>query len=236
MHSGWICFLNQCFVGTENQETESGHSVVPTHRVLSRSLNALGFFVSSFGVLSHCRSPPSPVIRKNSNFRITEENMKTPRDFDYDIWKDDSGYYYIRVKRTGETARVSKDVVRELWRDMYRMEKYRQNATMTDKDGSRHARILSLDDNRAVNRHLYPVSNESWLISRENAYEEIELDLVERDFIKTLTEKQRQVYQIVMKEGRSISECAKLCGISPPSVINRLALIQKKARRFFHDT
>ena len=112
MHPGWICFLNQCFVGTENQETESGHSVVSTHRVLSRSLNAPGFFVSSFGVLSHCRSPPSPVIRKNSNFRITEENMKTPRDFDYDIWKDDSGYYYIRVKRTGETARVSKDVVR----------------------------------------------------------------------------------------------------------------------------
>ena len=47
--------------------------------------------------------------------------MKTPRDFDYDIWKDDSGYYYIRVKRTGETARVAKDIVRELWRDMYRI-------------------------------------------------------------------------------------------------------------------
>ena len=162
--------------------------------------------------------------------------MKTPRDFDYDIWKDDSGYYYIRVKRTGETARVSKDVVRELWRDMYRMEKYRRDTTMAGKDGSRRARILSLDDNRAVNRHLYPVSNESWLISRENAYEEVELELLEQDFLKTLTEKQRQVYQFVIKEGRSISKCAKLCGISLPSVINRIALIQKKARRFFHDT
>lgn len=142
--------------------------------------------------------------------------MKTPRDFDYDIWKDDSGYYYIRVKRTGETARVSKDVVRELWRDMYRMEKYRRDTTMAEKDGSRRARILSLDDNRAVNRRLYPVSNESWLISRENAYEEVELELLEQDFLKTLTEKQRQVYQFVIKEGRSISECAKLCGISLP--------------------
>ena len=107
---------------------------------------------------------------------------------------------------------------------------------MAETDGSRRARILSLDDNRAVNRRLYPVSNESWLISRENAYEEVELELLEQDFLKTLTEKQRQVYQFVIKEGRSISECAKLCGISLPSVINRIALIQKKARRFFHDT
>ena len=92
--------------------------------------------------------------------------MKTPRDFDYDIWKDDSGYYYIRVKRTGETARVSKDVVRELWRDMYRMEKYRRNTTMAETDGSRRARILSLDDNRAVNRRLYTDFCMVWIRAR----------------------------------------------------------------------
>ena len=71
--------------------------------------------------------------------------MKTPKDFDYDIWKDDNGHYYIRVKRTGETTRVSEEVVRELWRELYRMDKYRKDTTITDEDGSRHTRILSLD-------------------------------------------------------------------------------------------
>ena len=37
--------------------------------------------------------------------------MKTPKDFDYDIWKDDDGHYFIRVKRTGEVTRVSEEVV-----------------------------------------------------------------------------------------------------------------------------
>ena len=40
--------------------------------------------------------------------------MKTPRDFDYDIRKDDNSYYYIRAKRTVETTRISEDVVRKL--------------------------------------------------------------------------------------------------------------------------
>ena len=57
--------------------------------------------------------------------------MKTPKDFDYDIWKDDDGHYYIRVKRTGETTRVSEEVVRELWRELYRMDKYRKDTTIT---------------------------------------------------------------------------------------------------------
>ena len=76
--------------------------------------------------------------------------MKTPKDFDYDIWKDDDGHYYICVKRTGETTRVSEEVVRELWRELYRMDKYRKDTTITDEDGSQHTRILSLDENSAA--------------------------------------------------------------------------------------
>ncbi len=63
--------------------------------------------------------------------------MKTPKDFDYDIWKDDDGHYFIRVKRTGEVARVSEEVVRELWLELYRMDKYRKDTTITDEDGKR---------------------------------------------------------------------------------------------------
>ena len=135
--------------------------------------------------------------------------MKTPKDFDYDIWKDDDGHYYIRVKRTGETTRVSEEVVRELWRELYRMDKYRKDTTITDEDGSQHTRILSLDDSWAANPELLPTKNEPWLLSKESAFENIELEMLERDFLKTLTEKQQRLYHLRFKMGLTVPECAK---------------------------
>ena len=135
--------------------------------------------------------------------------MKIPKDFDYDIWKDDDGHYYIRVKRTGETTRVSEEVVRELWRELYRMDKYRKDTTITDEDGSQHTRILSLDDSWAANPELLPTKNEPWLLSKESAFENIELEMLERDFLKTLTEKQQRLYHLRFKMGLTVPECAK---------------------------
>ncbi len=162
--------------------------------------------------------------------------MKTPKDFDYDIWKDDDGHYYIRVKRTGEVTRVSEDVVRELWMELYRMDKYRKDTTITESDGSQHTRLFSLDDSWAANPELRPTKNEPWLLSKENSFEDVEVEMLERDFLKTLTEKQQRVYQVVVKEGHSISHCARLCGISPAAVFYSIELIKKKAKNIFLDT
>ncbi len=159
--------------------------------------------------------------------------MKTPKDFDYDIWKDDTGHYYIRIKHTGETVRVSSDVVRELWCELYRMKKFREESVIIGKDGSRQARILSLDDDRIDTPESCPAADNAWLISSECVYEDIELEMLEQDFLKTLTEKQLQIYQLAIKERRSISECARICRIAPPTVLDRIALIQKKAKKFF---
>ena len=162
--------------------------------------------------------------------------MKTPKDFDYDIWKDEDGHYCVRVKRTGETTRVSEDVVRELWRELYRMEKERKNATITENDGTRHTRLLSLDDSPAIHPELRPAQNAPWLVSQETAYEDVELAVLEQDFLKTLTAKQRKIYQLAIKEGQNISACAESCGISSPTVLSHVELIRKKAKLFFCDT
>ena len=159
--------------------------------------------------------------------------MKTPKDFDYDIWKDDDGHYYIRVKRTGETTRVSEEVVRELWRELYRMDKYRKDTTITDEDGSQHTRILSLDDSWAANPELLPTKNEPWLFGKENAFEELELEMLERDFLKTLTEKQRRLYHLRFKMGLTVPECAKRIGINSRNIDKMIRLIKKKAKVFF---
>ena len=162
--------------------------------------------------------------------------MKTPKDFDYDIWKDEDGHYCVRVKRTGETTKVSEAVVRELWRELYRMEKERKSTTITGNDGTRHIRLLSLDESPAIHPELCAVQNAPWLVSRETAYEDVELAVLEQDFLKTLTAKQRKIYQLVIKEGQNISACAESCGISSPTVLSHVELIRKKAKLFFCDT
>ena len=159
--------------------------------------------------------------------------MKTPKDFDYDIWKDDDGHYYIRVKRTGETTRVSEEVVRELWRELYRMDKYRKDTTITEADGSQHTRILSLDDSLAGNPELRPTKNEPWLLSKENSFDDIELEMLERDFLKTLTEKQRRLYRLRFKMGLTVPECAKRIGVTVSNAEKLIYRIKKKAKKFF---
>ena len=159
--------------------------------------------------------------------------MKTPKDFDYDIWKDDDGHYFIRVKRTGEVTRVSEEVVRELWMELYRMDKYRKDTTITDADGSQHSRLFSLDDSWAANPELRPSKNEPWLLSKENSFEDIELEMLERDFLKTLTEKQRQVYHLRFKMGLTVPECAKRIRASVSNAEQLIYRIKKKAKNFF---
>ena len=159
--------------------------------------------------------------------------MKTPKDFDYDIWKDDDGHYFIRVKRTGEITRVSEEVVRELWMELYRMDKYRKDTTITDADGSQHSRLFSLDDSWAANPELRPTKNEPWLLSKENSFEDIELELLERDFLKMLTEKQRRVYHLRFVMGLTVSECAKRIGTNKANIDKHILRIRKKAKIFF---
>ena len=159
--------------------------------------------------------------------------MKTPKDFDYDIWKDDDGHYFIRVKRTGEVTRVSEEVVRELWMELYRMDKYRKDTTITDADGSQHSRLFSLDDSWAANPELRPTKNEPWLLSKENSFEDIELEMLERDFLKTLTERQRRVYHLRFKMGLTVPECAKRLEINVRNTFKLIGQIRKKAKIFF---
>lgn len=159
--------------------------------------------------------------------------MRTPKDFDYDIWKDDNGYYYVRVKRTGEVARVSNEVVRELWREVHRMKKHRRDTTITENDGSQHSRLYSLDGSLDAAEGLRTIQNEPWLVSRNDPFADVETELIERDFLKLLTEKQRTVYHLHFKCGMTAAECAVQNHTSVRNVEKLISAIRKKAKNFF---
>lgn len=159
--------------------------------------------------------------------------MKTPKDFDYDIWKDNSGHYYVRVKRTGETARVSEDVVRELWRELYRMEKYRKETTITDADGSYHSRLYSLDRGWDEDEEQQSEPNEPWLETHKNPYEAVETGMLEADFIRQLTEKQKIMYRLHFQQGFTAAECAARNHTTVRNAEKLISAIRKKAKTFF---
>ena len=113
------------------------------------------------------------------------------------------------------------------------MDKYRKDTTITDEDGSRHTRILSLDENSAASEKGHSAPSETWLISRENAYDDIEFELLEQDFLKTLTAKQRRLYHLRFKMRLSILQCADQIGTTESNAEQMLLRIKKKAKLFF---
>lgn len=159
--------------------------------------------------------------------------MKTSREFDYDIWKDDEGHYCVRVKRTGETVRVSKEVVRELWMELYRMRKHQQDNMIADEDGILHSRVRSLDDDSDPSGRVHRLTHEPWLMDCADPYAALEWKLLESDFLATLSEKQRTVYRLYFQTGLTAAECAAHTGTSVRNVEKLISLIRKKAKNFF---
>lgn len=155
--------------------------------------------------------------------------MKTPRDFDYDIWKNENGLYYVRVKRTGEVTQVSEEIVRELWLELYRMSQYRLNTTFIDADGCKQSRIVSLDEARDSDTD----DSDSCFVESENPYEPTETEMMESTFLRILTKKQRRVYHLRFEMQLSISECAKRLGVSSRNVDKLIRVIKDKAKCFF---
>ena len=156
--------------------------------------------------------------------------MKTSKNRDYDIWKDDDGYYCIRVKRTGEVVtRAPEDLVRSIWLLDYYADQEAENDTITDEDGTKHRRIYSLDEERDSKESLQDVH----FIYPHDPYEQLETEMMERDFLKTLTKKQKRIYLLRIKHGLTLEECAKQVGRSRRSVDALIKKIREKAKNFF---
>ena len=68
--------------------------------------------------------------------------MKTPIEFDYDLWTTKDGKCMVRVKSTGETCEVSRETFRVLRAEEKRL---RRSYTAAASDGDEAHPILSLN-------------------------------------------------------------------------------------------
>lgn len=148
--------------------------------------------------------------------------MRTPKDFDYDLWttnEDGVIHYWTRIKATGEVSEVSHDVMKLLRSEEKRM--YRE-LTETPEEGS----VLSLDV-------YHDEEYEYWLDDQEIGVIEMQTAIEEKEFRSLLTPSQLSVYLECLLGGKDATHYGAEHGISRQATKASIEWIRKKAKKYF---
>ena len=107
---------------------------------------------------------------------------KTPIEFDYDLWTTEDGKCMVRVKCTGEQCEVNRETFRSLRLEEKRVRRSYTKPALSDEadENESGASVLSLD--------VMPddVETPSWLIDPYDSISEVELKMLEEDFLKKI--------------------------------------------------
>lgn len=158
-----------------------------------------------------------------------EKIMKTPVEFDYDLWTTEDGKCMVRVKGTGEVTEVDRDVMRLLRAEE---KKLRRSMTGVPISGCEDetATLLTLD---YVSYQGGEDMSPAWLEDPHDFTGEIMSQMLTEDFLKGLTPRERDVYDFCIRDGGSQQEYAAKTGLSVSRVCKIVGAIRKKAKIFF---
>ena len=158
---------------------------------------------------------------------------KTPIAFDYDLWTTEDGKCMVRVKRTGEVSEVDRKVMRILRAEEKRIRRsYGSDNTSEDEDGAEKISdtVLSLDAMPEDD-----VKSAAWLADSRDCMEELITALKEKELLSILTEKQRELYLAMTREGLTLREFARRKGIGIRAAFDLKAAVQKKISKNFFE-
>ena len=156
---------------------------------------------------------------------------KTPIEFDYDLWTTEDGRCMVRVKITGEVTEVDREVMKALRAEEKRIRRaLRSNEGSEDEDGAEiiSDTVLSLD---AMPKD--DVKSAAWLADSRDCMEELITALKEKELLSILTEKQRELYLAMTREGLTLREFARRKGIGIRAAFDLKAAVQKKFQKNF---
>lgn len=156
---------------------------------------------------------------------------KTPVEFDYDLWTTEDGKCMVRVKITGEVTEVDREVMKTLRTEEKRLRRsYGFDNSSEDEDGVEYPSdaVLSLDAMPEDD-----VKSAAWLADSRDCMEELITALKEKELLSILTEKQRELYLAMTREGLTLREFARRKGIGIRAAFDLKAAVQKKFQRIF---
>lgn len=158
-----------------------------------------------------------------------EKIMKTPIEFDYDLWTTEDGKCMVRVKSTGEVTEVDRDVMRLL-----RAEEKKLRRSMTGVP------ISGCEDETATLLTLDYVSYQSgedmapaWAEDVKNYTDETITNIMLEDFKHSLSDLELSVFECCMMNGMTVREYALRHKISKSYASKIKNAIREKIKNFF---
>ena len=156
--------------------------------------------------------------------------MKTPKEFDYDLWIAEDGRYMVRVKATREECAVSQAVFRKLRAEEKKLRRemdMHKSPRPCIEDSPAKVRLVSLDyvsasdDDLTAARLIDPSDFEQDLLLRESIHE----------LRAQLTERQLEVFERCMLGGMSTYTLAKEKQVDHKAIWKSLDQIRKKFQK-----
>ena len=134
--------------------------------------------------------------------------MKTPKEFDYDLWIAEDGRYMVRVKATREECAVNCEVFRKLRAEEKRLRREMEGVPTrnVDKDG-RTIRVAMMSTD-FVGVQGSENMDPAWLIDHRDFTQDLYIRECVRELRILLTERQLEVFEKCMLGGMSLREFA----------------------------
>lgn len=158
--------------------------------------------------------------------------MKSPKEFDYDLWIAEDGRYMVRVKATREECAVSQAIFRKLRAEEKKLRREMAGAPTWNVgvDGRTiRAAIMSTD---FVNVPDDAGSDPSWLIDPHDFEQDLLLRESIRELKEQLTERQLEVFERCILGEMSLRSFALEKGVSHTAVNLTCAAIRKNLKKF----
>ena len=162
--------------------------------------------------------------------------MRTPKDFDYDLWTTKDGKNMVRVKATGEVTEVSREIMKLLRAEEKRHRREMEGVPIygckTEKATLLSLDFISLDNNGEGCDGIEPW----WLIDHSDNPEEILLKKsLEEEFLKTLTTPQCDIYFKCLYGGQTIEDYADSRKINYKTAWESREKVRTKFKKIFGD-
>lgn len=156
--------------------------------------------------------------------------MKTNNEFDYDLFKDEKGKCFIRIKRTGEITEVSDETFKLLRNEAMAMYRKQKGVPVYGKKNGKsilitYTTMLSIDAQEEM-----PAS---WLGYDFDLEGTLHIKSVEEIFKQALTKRQLDIYESCIQQGVTAAEYARNNNVSKPFVSKILKQIKELAKQFF---
>ena len=171
-----------------------------------------------------------PLLPASGKDKTMKRIPKTPVEFDYDLWTTEDGKCMVRVKATGETTEVDREVMKMLRNEEKKLRRsYDTGGSTASEDGeeTQPSAVLSLD---AVPED--DVKSSGWLADKEDFTDGVLTKLVIQDFRATLNSIHLAIFDQCLLGDKTIRAFAEEYGLRKSTVWDIANALRKKCKKF----